>query len=321
MSADIEVNDVVQLGSNKPAWWGFQPGHLWAGLLSPMRCWVEGTGAREMIEVPLVGPDGETFENHKGIVGVYSNGNRTGLSVVGANYGLLKDEDFFKILEEVYQGRAVVETAGTLRNGRRVWCLVKRDEWDVTTGDKVVTYDLWVNRHDSTGCWELHRTNVRVVCQNTWDAAIGNGRNRVLGVPHRSNILENVKAAVATIAAANAKEVEERKRVIALAQVKMAFTEAEEFFKALVGLKDNGDESSTRLKNQVDQLETLFARGSGNEGRTRWDAFNAVTEFVDHSRTVRMTGNRSGAEARFESSLLGSGAEVKARAFDLLSVN
>ena len=321
MSADIEVNDVVQLGSNQPAWWGFQPGHLWAGLLSPSRCWIEGTGAREMIEVPLVGPDGETFENHKGIVGVYSNGNRTGLSVVGANYGLLKDEEFFGILDQVYQGRAVVETAGTLRNGRRVWALVKRDDWAVTAGDTIKSFDLWVNRHDSSGCFELHRTNVRVVCQNTWNLAIGDGRNRVIGVPHRSGILGNVKAAVATIAAANAKEVEERKRVTALAQVKMSFIDAESFFKELVGLKDDKDESSTRLKNQVDQLETLFARGSGNEGRTRWDAFNAVTEFVDHNRTVRMTGNRSGAEARFESSLLGSGDTVKARAFDLLSVN
>ena len=52
MSAAIEVNDVVQLGSNRPAWWGFQPGHLWEGLLSPSRCWVEGTGAREMFEEP-----------------------------------------------------------------------------------------------------------------------------------------------------------------------------------------------------------------------------------------------------------------------------
>lgn len=319
MSADIDTNDVVQLGSNQPAWWGFQEGHFWAGLLSNLRCWVEGTGAREMFEVPLVGPDGEEFNGYKGIVGTYSNGSRTGLSVVGKNYGLLKDEAFFQILDSVYDGRAVVETAGTLRNGRRVWSLVKRDDWQVAAGDNIKTYDFWVNRHDGSGCFELHRTNVRVVCQNTWNMAIGSGQNRVIGIAHRSNVIDNVKAALATIKTADLREVEERKKVQALASVRCSYIEAETFFKTLVGLKDDGDKTSVPLTNQVDKLNSLFARGSGNEGRTRWDAFNAVTEFVDHSRTIRLTSGRSKAEARFEASLLGSGDAVKARAFELLT--
>jgi phage/plasmid-like protein (TIGR03299 family) len=318
MSAEIEVNDVVQLGSNTQAWWGFQTGHLWQGLLSPLRCWVEGTGAREMFEVPLVGPDGEPFEGYKGIVGTYSNGNRTGLSVVGENYGLMTDQKFFEILEQVYNGRAVVETAGTLRNGRRVWCLVKRDQWSVTTGDKVMTYDLWVNRHDGSGCWELHRTNVRVVCSNTWQMAIGNGRNRVIGIAHRANILDHVKSALATLEVVQKNEAAERAKVQALAAAKFSYSEAESFFKVLVGLRD-GDDKATRMINQVNSMNELFVRGTGNEGKTRWDAFNAVTEFVDHSRTIRLTNGRSQSEARFESSLFGSGDAVKAKAFELLT--
>lgn len=317
MSAEIESNDVVQLGNGKKAWWGFQEGHLWEGYLSPLRCWIEGTGAREMLEVPLVGPDGESFDGYKGIVGKYSNGAITGLSVVGKGYGLLRDEEFFKILEEVYSGAAVVETAGTLRNGRRVWALVKKDKWEATAGDSIESYDLWVNRHDGSGCFELHRTNVRVVCANTWNAAIGNGRNRIIGVAHRSGIVENVRMACAVLESANEAEKAERERVKMLANIRFSHADAKAFFEILFGA---GEEGSKRAQGNVEAVASLFARGTGNEGRTKWDAFNAVTEFVDHSRTVRLTSGRSESEARFEASLMGSGDSLKARAFDLLSV-
>lgn len=33
----------------------------------------------------------------------------------------------------------------------------------------------------------------------------------------------------------------------------------------------------------------LFKTGEGNEGKTRWDAYNAVTEYVTHYRTYRET--------------------------------
>ena len=62
----------------------------------------------------------------------------------------------------------------------------------------------------------------------------------------------------------------------------------------------------------------LFRRGTGNEGATRWDAFNAVTEFVDHRRSVRVAEGRDRSEARFESAVFGTGDDLKAKAYDLL---
>jgi hypothetical protein len=75
---------------------------------------------------------------------------------------------------------------------------------------------------------------------------------------------------------------------------------------------------STRQQNNLDRVVSLFRRGTGTEGRTAWDAFNAVTEFVDHRRTVRLTDGRSRAEARFETAVLGTGDDLKAKAFDQL---
>ena len=317
MSHEILENDTVVLGSNTPAWHGL--GQLFAGLLSPLRCYVEGVGAREMIETPVCA-NGMPVEGYKAILGRYSNGQLLPLSVVGEGYGLLKDSRFFEILERVYGGRACVETAGTLRGGRRIWALVKRDGWCVAR-DQINTFDLWVNRHDGSGCFELHRTNVRVVCQNTWNAAIGNGRARVFGIRHTVNVESNVAAGIKLVETVDAAQLVEQAKAKRLAEVAMVPEEASAFFRTLIGAKpDDSGEVTGKAGAQLDTLSGLFNRGTGNVGATRWDAFNAVTEFTDHSRTVRATGGRPKAEARFESVLLGTGDDLKARAFDLLSV-
>lgn len=316
MSHEIGSHDSVVLGSNKPAW--HKLGTVFPGLLSALRVYAEGVGHRDILEVPVI-IDGMTLEAHKGLVGVTASGARVPLSVVGENYGVFKSETMYRLLDQVYGGRAVVETAGTLRNGKREWCLAQAGNWSVGNGDRVLSYDLWVNRHDGSGCFELHRTNIRVVCANTWKLAVGNGRNRVFGVPHTSNIEAGVANAVRLLTSVNDAEGVERGKAVTMAKTYMSTDQAHRAFQYLLGVSVGG-KISTRTSNQLDELVTLFRNGKGNQGQTRWDAFNAVTEFVDHSRSSRVAGGRNQQEVRFESVLLGSGDTMKAKAFDLLSV-
>lgn len=320
MSHEIEQHDTTIYGLNKPAWHGL--GTVFPGLFSPLRVFAEGVGHRDIIEVPVI-LDGMELDDKKGLVGLTSKGAKVPLAVVGQNYGVLKSETVYQILQEVYGGRAVVETAGTLRNGKREWILVKRDEWDVKSGDKVMCYDLWLNRHDGSGCFELHRTNVRVVCANTWKLAVSAGE-RAISVRHTCNVEDMVRNSIEALR--SLEEIEAKQRLVAklLATRLMSKVEATDFFANLLNLKrddyNRGYSGSTRSINMVEEMLHLFKRGAGNSGETRWDAFNAVTEFVDHSRSSRVTGGRSSGEVRFESTLLGSGDTLKARALDLLSV-
>jgi phage/plasmid-like protein (TIGR03299 family) len=315
MSHEIEINDTVVYGSNTPAWHGL--GTVFAGLLSPLRVFAEGVGHRDILEVP-VHLNGLVLPNQKGLVGVTSKGVQVPLAVVGDGYGVLKSESMYKILEGVYAGQAVVDAAGTLRNGAREWCLVKRSAWSVKKGDTVLTYDLWLNRHDGSGCFELHRTNIRVVCANTWKMAVQGG-NRVFGVRHTRNVEQGVQSALQVLGYVEAQEQEHREKAQRMAAAYMSPKQASDAFNELLGIRE-GVESSTRADNQAAQLVRLFATGEGNQGLTRWDAFNAVTEYVDHERSTRVADGRSGAEVRFESVLMGSGDAMKAKAFDLLSV-
>ena len=315
MSHEIEINDTVVFGSNKPAWHGL--GTVFAGLLSPLRVFAEGVGHRDILEVPVM-LNGLTLPNQKGLVGLTSKGVQVPLSVVGKDYGVLKSETMYRILDEVYKGQAVVDAAGTLRNGQREWVLVKREAWSAKAGDTVLTFDLWLNRHDGSGCFELHRTNVRVVCANTWKLAVSGG-NRVFGVRHTRNVAQGVQAALEVLGYVEEAEVKQRRAAQRMAEAVFSETEAARAFNLLLGIRE-GAEISTRTQNQAKELNRLFSAGTGNLGRTRWDAFNAVTEYVDHGRSSRVTEGRDESEVRFESVLMGSGDALKARAFDLLSV-
>ena len=315
MSHEIEINDTVVFGSNKPAWHGL--GTVFAGLLSPLRVFAEGVGHRDILEVPVL-LNGLTLPNQKGLVGLTSKGIQVPLAVVGEGYGVLTSETMYRILDEVYKGQAVVDAAGTLRNGQREWVLVKREAWSAKAGDTVLTFDLWLNRHDGSGCFELHRTNVRVVCANTWKLAVSGG-NRVFGVRHTRNVAQGVQAALEVLGYVEEAEVKQRRAAQRMAEAVFSETEAARAFNLLLGIRE-GAEISTRTQNQAKELNRLFSAGTGNLGRTRWDAFNAVTEYVDHGRSSRVTEGRDESEVRFESVLMGSGDALKARAFDLLSV-
>lgn len=74
------------------------------------------------------------------------------------------------------------------------------------------------------------------------------------------------------------------------------------------------DEMTTRKKNIIEEIATVWDRGLGaragvTEKDSLWHMFNTVTEYVDHGRTVR------GGNGRLKSTQFGSGAQVKERAF------
>jgi hypothetical protein len=115
-----------------------------------------------------------------------------------------------------------------------------------------------------------------------------------------------------------------------LAEQEVTSTYATGFIEALIPAEKDPatGKIATRTANTRDTLSDLFANGMGNNGRTKWDLFNAVTEYVDHHQVGRITGSRLEKsndslaiierDARFERSILGAGAVLKQKAMDLL---
>jgi hypothetical protein len=70
------------------------------------------------------------------------------------------------------------------------------------------------------------------------------------------------------------------KIVESLKGVKFSREEMIKFTQKLLPVKEN--ESSKRMHKR-ERLVSLYESGRGNVGETKWDAFNAVTEFESHT--------------------------------------
>jgi hypothetical protein len=68
-------------------------------------------------------------------------------------------------------------------------------------------------------------------------------------------------------------------------------------------------------------LHRLFEQGMGHDmpaiRGTSWAALNAATEYVDHHRPSRGKSDTDRVNRRLESIWFGSGAQLKAQAWDL----
>jgi hypothetical protein len=84
-------------------------------------------------------------------------------------------------------GTATIETAGSLKGGKRVWMLAKIQSPDMVivprSDDRVGKYMVVACGHDGSLAFLMGATPVRVVCNNTLSIAI-DGKSTFIRIPH-----------------------------------------------------------------------------------------------------------------------------------------
>lgn len=255
--------------------------------------------------------------------------NYKALSIMTKRYQVIQNHETFSFADEIIgSGRAVWDTAGSISGGRVVFMQVELEGrlfLKSNPDDQTVKKVLFVNSHDGSKALMGMITPVRVVCQNTLNAALGSKSNQ-FKVYHRKNFQSRKDEAAKVLGLASAFYDDLQFVMDTLAEQKVTHSYVEGFVNAL--MPATKDEVSTRTENRRNQITNLFQNGKGNNGETKWDLFNAVTEYVDHHSVGRVTETRLDrsdaladieSEARFERAILGSGATLKQKALALLS--
>lgn len=228
--------------------------------------------------------------------------------------------------------RPVIETAGSLRQGRIVWALVKLSEAKVADSPHL-SYALVSNAHDGTRGFRIMPTDVRVVCANTLAMADQNAEASWVVERHTKNVNERVALSLEALGIANRAtrtlyEVYQRMSVAPVTvdqAIKRIFEPSlridPRFTSQRVRISDAAVDNK---KEATDQLVELFRTSPGVAGATAFDAFNAVTNWVDHMRPLRARNGEaadfdteSGAEQSFRFALMGDGARIKREALTL----
>jgi phage/plasmid-like protein (TIGR03299 family) len=117
------------------------------------------------------------------------------LGIVGRDYTPLQNREAFTFLDPlVGENAAIYHTAGSLRQGRRVWLLAKLPGEIRIVGDDIAQkFLLLSNSHDGGSAVRIGLTPIRVVCQNTLNLALRGMAG--MAIRHESNVAQRVKQA------------------------------------------------------------------------------------------------------------------------------
>lgn len=245
------------------------------------------------------------------------------LGCMGSWYKPLQNKDAFKFFDAVTQdpGGPKYVTAGSLHNGKIVWILAKLPSCiKVTREDVIDEYILLTHGHDGLHQIQMKWTPVRVVCANTLAISLGS-KGAGIKFKHLGSIDQRLNDAQDALKIA-------RENHTMLAQITKEMVQSkpsdEEVMEVLEQLfPATGDRVPTRTQGNRDKVLELMEKGRGNDATkvagTWWALYNGVTEYADHYKPVIARGDKDKDEARMDSVLFGSAAQLKTLAFDLVA--
>lgn len=237
-------------------------------------------------------------------------------SVVSGRYKAVQPKEifaFFKDLLDMYGMK--MHTAGSLKDGGRIWCLAETgDVHKVLNVDKVESYLLLATSYDLTMSTIAQFTSVRVVCNNTLQAAMGDKTGRIT-LPHMKDFDE--KEIKAQLGIGREQWQAFGAMLDSLAKVKLDTVTASRIIDNVFKLPEDpvkrmADSNRVHAANVIDLFQHQRYIGADLAGDSAWGLLSCVTEYVDFHKRARGQGNR------LDSAWFGEGANIKDRAVTAL---
>lgn len=284
----------------------------------------------EVVKAPIFAKDANLFDTYPvpDQFATMRTDTKAVFGVVGKDYQIVQNADAFAFFDAIVGGGdgILYETAGALGNGERIFITAKLPGYiRVGNGDDITEkYIFLTTSHDGSGSITAAFTPVRIVCQNTLNAALKNAAN-VVRIRHTAGAKERLEQAhkVMGVADTLATQLEGifndwSKVRIEDGQVKkliqLALCPNKETYDLLQ--KGAQEELSSVYRNACEAaFEYAFADGAQTMATTKgtlFGAYNAVTGYYQNVRSFK-TG-----EDKLKSICLGGTAQVRGqKAFDL----
>ena len=118
------------------------------------------------------------------------------LGVVGSQYEVMQNRDAFSFFDSIVKGEGILyETAGALGKGERIFITAKLPSCiRVGSEDLIEQYLFLTTTHDGSGAIIAAFTPIRIVCNNTLNAALKNMSN-CIRIRHTNNAKQKLEQA------------------------------------------------------------------------------------------------------------------------------
>lgn len=282
-----------------------------------------------MVATQIVGLDGVLTNGYKVVPNkrAFVREDTEELFYIGSTkYRPVQNDQLFGMFDKVVgEAGAIYNTAGSLKGGRIVFLLAELPGSYRLAGDLTTKYILIYNSHDGSSALRMRPTAVRVVCYNTLQLALRGHVEHEFRASHTTNIDARIHEAREAMDLVPVYFDNLGKVVDELVDHAMSEGEMHDFAYQLLNIEEDTDVAQIKGVKRLG-LQTItqgFSEGTGNWGTNRWDAMNAVTEFVDHHRPVGQSLNTFSLvdvqDKRLEQAWFGTGHNMKQKAFAILS--
>ena len=269
---------------------------------------------------PLMTAGGLDVPKHKALV---RSDTKNILAVVGKDFQPLQNHEAFAFAD-TFRDRfgGQYESAYCLSGGARIMLQIKiNGGFDIPSsqGDDHVDKYLTIFENRGGGGVQGFFTTIRVFCTNQF-RSLRKNKEESFSIHHTKNMKMRIEEAFQVFSMSQKwfKVFEDKARFLAQKQVDHKMVAS--FLDTVIGLPVTTEWNEEQGKNiavdhpriaaQRENVIELFESGKGNTGETAWHLFNGVTELIDHRK------HSNNADKRFNSALLGSGADVKQLAFE-----
>lgn len=236
-------------------------------------------------------------------------------SVVGRKYEIINHNQLHGVVDPIVQPLgAKIVNAGFLKGGNLFFFQSKMpDTWKVGNKDLIESYFTITGSHDGTRNLCVGFSNLRIICQNSFVLA-SEQASKTLNVHHTRNATVQLAESSSIIKALL--EYQSGVRVKANQMLNTKFTDAQ---MDIALNKIFNEKDSKKAQNDMEKIREHFVNGIGIDASNRgslWAGINSISQFSDWDRTVKK--EKENPLARFESNLLGTSAQFKIRAFNVL---
>lgn len=273
--------------------------------------------------------DNEIIHNKIEVPNYYSTvrtDNDAVLGVVGKDYQIVQNRDAFSFFDSIVGGDGILyETAGALGKGERIFITAKLPDYiRVGNDDLIEKYLFLTTSHDGSGSITAAFTPIRIVCNNTLNAAMNNKTNTVR-IRHTSNAKQRLEQAHKVMGISDMLSSQMESIFNHWTKIRITDNEVKKLIQsALVPSKEvlktiqNGreDELSTCFTNIVDSaFEYAISNPTQLMDTTKGTVFGAYNAITGYFQNVR---NYKDEEAKLTSLLMGGTGQIRTQsAFNL----
>lgn len=251
----------------------------------------------------FISPCGESYEIHQIPVILDIMDNLIDVANVGSKY----------------------ETGGVLGNYAKFWALVDiRQSIRVGKDDIIKQYLLGTTSFDGKIATTFMETDERPVCWNTLKRALSRKVAEKLKVRHTKNSQGRLVDAGEALMAVkdDFKSFGERLAFLNTRMIVGGLEKTKGLLSLIIEKQGESEAESKRYNNILDEVLSLYESNDNNafpdQRGTPYNLLNAITNYVDHHRSTRRTNGMTEEYSRAVSATMGSGADLKTKAFDVL---